>query len=201
MAPRTTVLTLALLGSLAAGAPAQSRQMVSVQASGLLTTLSGSSFDQIGFGSGYGGEFQLRLNPSAFTIGAGFQITSHSGTVATFEDDQLTLTGFFVEPRYLIRIESRVIRPYLAGRLAFLRQKVSRGSGASAFEAKATATAIGGGGGFVARLTSNLNFDLGVALTSASFGNYEVGGVDINEPAGSGSSFVVKAGLNLGIGR
>jgi len=201
MSLRAAVAVPALLLVTLSSAVAQSRQMVSLQASGLLTTLSGESFSTIGFGTGLGGEFQIRLNPSSFTIGVGAQLTSHSGTVAGFEDDKLTLTGVFIEPRYLIRIESRVIRPYLSGRLALLRQKVSRGSGTSAFSATATSAAFGGGGGFVAKLSDKVNFDIGAALTTADFGNYRVDGVELNEAAGKGSSFVVKAGLVVGLGR
>jgi len=198
---RGVVAAVIALPVLCATSTAQSAQFFSVQASGLLMSLNGNSFTDLGFGTGVGGEFQVRVNPGGgFSVGAGFQITKHSASGTGF-DDNLTLTGFFAEPRYTIRIRSRSARPYLAARLAYLRQSLTLQGTPSNVDATAGGSAFGVGGGFVYRLSRNVNFDLGAAFTSANFGNYKVGGVEGSEDAGSGSSFVVKAGLNVGIGR
>lgn len=181
---------------------AQSRQLVSVQASGLLTSLHGDAFDLLRIGTGLGGEFQLRLNPGPFSLGAGFQITSHSSTSQGLANS-MTLTGFFFEPRYAIPIASRIVRPYVAGRLALLQQTTDLEDVTQTYHVKATSTAFGGGAGFVARLNNNVSFDLGLALTSANFGTFEYrdSGDDSGLDAGSGMVYVVKAGLNIGLGR
>jgi hypothetical protein len=181
---------------------AQSAQMLSIQASGLLTKLDGETFSDLGFGTGFGAEFQLRINPSAFSLGAGFQVTSHSTGVIGF-NDRLTVTGFFLEPRYAIRIRSRIVRPYLAGRLGYLTQHITlQGSGSEQdLKASASGGAFGGGGGLVARLSRRMNFDLGLALTTANFGRYKVSGASVNQDAGKGSTFVLKAGINLGLSK
>lgn len=199
MQPRVIVFAASALCG-AAAVHAQSHQRVSIQASGLLATLNGSSFDQIGFGSGFGGEFQVRINPSAFSVGAGVQLTRHSGTVTGFTD-KMTLTGLFLEPRYAFHIQSRTMRPYAAGRIALLKQSLSRGTGSSKVDVTANATAFGAGGGVIIRISSTISADIGAALTSASFGDYKSGGQSINEAAGSGSSFVLKAGFSLGLGK
>jgi hypothetical protein len=174
---------------------AQSRQMFAIQASGLLVSLNGSSFSDLGFGTGAGGEFQLRVNPSAFSVGAGVQITSHSAN-SGFQD-KLSLIGFFVEPRYAIPVSSTTVFPYVAGRLAVLNQSITLQGGT---HVTASGTAVGVGGGMVIPLSHSINLDLGVALTSASFGDYTIGSQTTTESAGSGSSVVIKAGLNIGLG-
>jgi hypothetical protein len=197
-------VALLLMGSvtLVAETSAQSRQFLSVQGSALLTSLHGDAFDLLRIGTGLGGEFQLRINPGAFSVGAGVQYTKHSSTGQGLSND-MTLTGFFIEPRYAIPIASRIVRPYLAGRIAFLNQKTDLEDVTTTFQVKASAIALGGGGGFVARINSNVNFDLGVALTSADFGTFEYRdtGDDSGLDAGSGMLYVVKAGLNIGLGK
>jgi hypothetical protein len=193
-----------LCGTLAIGsaASAQSRQFFSVQASGLLASLHGNAFDLLRIGTGLGGEFQVRVNPSRFSVGAGFQLTKHSSSSQGLTN-KMTLTGFFLEPRYAIPIASRVVAPYLAGRLAFLKQKTDLQDIGTTFKVKANAVAFGGGGGFVARLSNSIGFDLGVALTSSDFGkfSYRDSGADSGLDAGSGLTYVVKAGLNIGLGK
>ena len=61
-------------------AAAQSRQFLSVQGSGLLTSLQGNAFDLLRIGTGLGGEFQVRINPGSVSYGLGYQITMHSST-------------------------------------------------------------------------------------------------------------------------
>src|SRR5262245_20194251 len=86
--------------SLIGAAPlaAQSRQFVSVQVAGLLMSLSGRSgaSDQFAWKTGFGGEAQLRFNPSAFSIGVGAQYTSHGGSVEAFSGDKNKVVGVFV---------------------------------------------------------------------------------------------------------
>lgn len=197
---RLVVVAWALL-LVVSNATAQSRQFFSVQGAALLTSLHGETFDRLRIGTGVGGELQVRLNPGTFSLGAGIQITKHTSTSQGLTND-MTLTGYFLEPRYVLRIQSRIVRPYLAGRIALLNQKTDIEDIGTTFPVKARAVAFGGGGGFVARLNDFVGFDLGAALTSANFGNYEyrdtgdTSGLD----AGSGMSFVVKAGVNIGIG-
>lgn len=195
----TSVCGLVVVTSVA---PAQSRQFFSVQSSALLTSLHGEAFDRLRIGTGLGGEFQVRLNPGTFSLGAGVQVTKHSSTSQGLTN-HMTLTGFFLEPRYAIRIASRIVRPYIAGRVALLNQKTDLEDIGTTLPLKASATAFGGGGGFVARLNDFVGFDLGVAVTSANFGDFEYRDTGDNSglDAGSGMSYVVKAGLNIGVGK
>ena len=195
---RRIVLLTSALGLTGQAAAAQSRQTVSLQVSGLVTSISGPSFENFGLSSAVGGEVQLRvnINPGDLSIGGGFQFSSHSGRFNA-TNSKVKLTGIFLEPRYAIRTSSRTLRPYLAGRIAFLKQALTY----STVAVTARATAIGGGGGFAVRLAPKLNFDLGAAITTAGFGEYQANGTGTGEDAGSGSSFVIKAGLTIGLGK
>jgi hypothetical protein len=192
---------VAILLLIAPPAAAQSRQFLSVQGSGLLTSLQGNAFDLLRIGTGLGGEFQVRINPGSVSYGLGYQITMHSSTSQGLAN-HMALSGVFFEPRYAIAISSRVVRPYVAGRLALMTQSTDLGDISTTYKVKANAFAFGGGGGFVARLNDRVNFDLGLALTAANFGEFKyrdtgsASGLD----AGSGTIFVIKTGLNVGLG-
>lgn len=200
----TRTLLLAGVAAVVAAGPgaAQSRQMVSVQASVLVTTINGPSFENFGLSAAPGGELQVRVNipPGDFSLGGGVQFSKHTGTFNA-TDSKVNLTGVFLEPRYAIRTTSRTLRPYLAGRIAFLKQALSYGTGAGAIDVTASGTAFGGGGGFAVRLSPNLNFDLGAAFTTTNFGEYKDQGTATGEDAKGGSSYVIKAGLTIGLGK
>lgn len=195
-------LVAGVMVTLAGTAAAQSRQTVSLQASALVTTINGPSFENYGLSAAPGGELQVRVNiqPGDFSLGGGFQFSKHTGTFNA-TDSKVNLTGFFLEPRYAIRTTSRTLRPYLAGRIALLKQALSYGSGTGAIDVTANGTAFGGGGGFAVRLSPNVNFDLGAAFTSANFGEYKDNGTPTGEDAKGGSSYVIKAGVTIGIGK
>jgi hypothetical protein len=188
--------------AIATNAQAQSRQLFSVQGAALLTSLQGDAFDLLRIGTGFGGEFQVRLNPGPLSWGAGVMLTKHSSTSQGLTN-KVTMSGLFLEPRYAIAVESRIFRPYFSGRLALVSQNTDLQDIGTTFLVKANALAYGVGGGFVARINGHLGFDLGAALTSLDFGDFkyrntgQTSGLD----AGSGTMFVLKAGFNVGLGR
>src|SRR5207247_3144781 len=112
-----------------------------VQGAGLVASVGGSRFHEFGFGTGVGFEGQVRLNPSRFSLGAGLQFSSHSGTEGN--PKPLHLLGVFIEPRIALPTGGRV-RPYLAGRVSYLRQS-SAVPGINDLEA--SGLALGGGAG------------------------------------------------------
>ena len=195
---------MAVLGvlTLAPNANAQSRQLFSLQGAALLTSLQGDAFDVLRVGTGFGGEVQLRVNPGPFSLGAGLQLTKHSSTSQGLSN-KVSLSGLFLEPRYAIAVSSRIVRPYVAGRVALMSQKTDLGDLGGTLPVKASALAYGVGGGFVARINGHLGFDLGAALTSLNFGDfkYRDTGATSGLDAGSGTMFVLKAGFNVGLGR
>lgn len=199
---RSVASLISILALGANAATAQSRQLVSVQGSGMLTSLHGTAFEGLRIGTGLGGELQVRINPGFWSLGGGLQVTRHASSGLGLTN-HMTLAGIFLEPRYAFPMDNRIVRPYVAGRLSILRQSTELQDLLATHSVRARGLAIGGGGGFVARVNDFVGFDLGIAATTVNFGTfkYQRSGVDTGQDAGSGVSFVVKAGLNIGLGK
>jgi hypothetical protein len=189
------LIGLCLPGVLAA----QSAQRWSVQVSAIGVGGGGDAF--AGVSTGWGAEAQIRYTPSAFSLGAGFQYSSHD-----FDDPELTSTvpvkyyGIFAEPRYVVDVHSSSFAPYLSARLAWLTQSADFQD----FDgtAKGSGFQVNGGGGVLVRLSSRLNLDLGATFGSIHFGDYIVkqGGEEIGRvEGGNGTNFVGRVGLAIGI--
>jgi hypothetical protein len=195
-------------------AQAQSAQLVSLQFSGLSALLFGQEFSDID--PGFGGEAQIRFTPSAFSIGGGFQFTTHGSDL--FAGDPTVSSGFsfqlygvFVEPRVVVPVESDVVAPYVSARLSVLRERGSvTAQDPTIGEVEITASATGvlgnAGGGLLFALSRRVNLDLGVTVGYGTFGDLtvEVDGVEIDlGPVGgsrAGGNVVFRAGLAIGLG-
>ena len=169
---------------------AQSAQMLSLQFSGLGAIPFGGTLDNVS--EGFGWEAQLRVNPSAFSLGAGVEQTFHE--VVNNEARTITMFGGFLEPRYVIDFGSDNAVMYLSGRAAVSQIEFEEGT----FSSTGTGYTLNGGGGFLVRLGDRANLDLG-----ATVGYKDLGIVDL--PAGTfdlgtGSNVVGRVGLALGIG-
>lgn len=188
--------TLAL--ALASPAAAQSAQRWALQGSAIAVIPSGSAYDGMKAGGGF--ELQARYNPSALSWGFGIQYSSHGVDVPGLEDENVSLAGVFVEPRYVVDVGSDTYAPYLAGRLAYLRQRLDVQG--------VTATASGGqvnvGGGVLMRLSPRLNLDLGLTYGVINFGDAEVTlngqTVTVDGTSGTGQNLVLRVGLAVGLG-
>jgi len=178
---------------------AQSAQKWSVQISGIGVGGGGDAFG--GVSTGWGGEAQIRYTPGSFSVGVGFQYSSHD-----FEDPELTQTvpvkyyGPFLEPRYVLDIHSSKLATYLSARLAWLSQSADFQEFAAT--AKGSGFQINGGGGVLVRLSDRINLDLGATFGTIHFGDYivkqdgeEIGRVD----GGNGTNFVGRVGVAIGI--
>lgn len=197
----------------------QSAQPLSIQLSGLIASLSGQAYDGIKAGPGF--EAQLRYTPSAFSIGGGFQFTSHTlpgfddGTGTSLSTTSIRLYGAFLEPRYVLPVSSNSFAPYLSARLSYLRYtgsgdwRFTDGSNNGSFSGSTGGLTMNGGGGLLIHLSPRVNLDMGATYGYTSFGNFSwtltenSGGQTIpgdGGPAGSGSNIVVRIGLAMGLG-
>lgn len=186
------VATLLALGVVITGterAEAQTAQRFSLQVSGLGSMPFGGGLSEISLGPGF--EAQVRYNPSAFSIGAGFDITFHTvdGT-----DTDVTLTGGFIEPRYVIYVGSDRLAPYLSARGAVSQTEVDDGTET----ATATGFTLNGGGGLLLVLGSRANIDIGATLGYKDVGEAEfsTGIFDL----GTGSNLILRLGIAFGLG-
>ena len=165
--------------------------MLSLQFSALGAYPFGGGLESVS--AGYGWEAQIRLNPSAFSIGAGAEQTFHeiSGGVAGRD---ITFLGGFLEPRYVLDMGSDNAVLYLSARVALSQIKVQEGT----FESTGTGYTLNGGGGLLYRLGARVNLDAG-----ATMGYKDLGVVDLPNGTfdlGTGANVVARVGLAIGIG-
>lgn len=189
------LLLIIALGAWSGELNAQSAQPLSLQGSGLFNGVFGNVFT--GLEDGIGGEVQLRYTPSALSVGAGFQYTTHE---LKGRSDNARLYGGFVEPRYRIHAGSNVLAPYLSARFSLLKVGFSGGD----LSLSSSFIQLNGGGGLLYRLGPRINLDLG-----ATYGYNRLGGGTLtSESAGSsvpvesssGSNIMVRLGLAIGLG-
>ena len=146
---------------------AQSAQPFSLQLAALFTTIRASTSGSSVAGAGF--EPQLRFNRvlasekyGALSVGLGGQYTVH-----TKVQDKLTITGVFLEPRWVPATNFTRVFPYLSARLSLLHVS---GDFQFAEGGSSTGSGLGAGGGVAVRLTRTVNLDAGVQLVQQRFG-------------------------------
>ena len=185
-----------IVATIASPLQAQSAQRWSIQGSLIYVTVSGEAYE--GMNAGAGLELQLRYTPSQLSIGAGIQSSSHSVQYEELGDQEVSLTGGFVEPRYVIDIGSDRAAPYVSGRLAFLKQSIT----VEGLTGSTSGTQLNGGGGVLVRVSPRVNLDFGVTFGSIKFGDITLtDGIDsVTLPGSSaGTNVVFRAGIAVGL--
>lgn len=176
----------------------QSAQRWSAQGSLLSVAPSGDAYE--GLSSGFGFELQGRYTPSAFSLGAGYQRSSHDLDFDDGTSETVALGGVFLEPRYVLDVGSGSYAPYLSARIAFLSQSVE----IEGIEASASGTQLNAGGGVLVRLTPRMNLDLGLTYGAIDFDDVELvfegETFVIDGTSGSGRNLVLRVGVTVGIG-
>jgi hypothetical protein len=189
-------LALIFAAVLAAPLQAQSAQAFSLQGSGLFVVVLGEVF--AGLQHGLGAEAQVRYTPSALSVGAGFQYTTHD---VENRSEDIRLYGGFIEPRYRIHAGSNVVAPYVSGRFSVLKVGFSGGE----LSLSSSYIQVNGGGGLLFRLGSRVNLDVGATYGYNRLGSGtltdEVTGAMLPIGSSSGSNLVLRSGLVVGLGR
>lgn len=181
---------------------AQSAHRWSLQASGLYVGVIGDAYEGLSNGAGF--EAQVRYNPSAFSLGLGYQSSIHDLNVQGFKT--VNLSGGFVEPRYVVDIGSDRAAPYFSARLAYLTQEADIVEQGDTFTLTANGTQINGGGGVLVRLTPRVNLDLGLTFGAINFEDVVVSNssgqsVTVTGSSGSGQNLVLRLGVSIGLGK
>lgn len=181
---------------------AQSAQRISGQVSAISVAPSGDAYE--GMSSGIGFEAQVRYTPSAFSLGAGYQSSSHDVEMGPeFGTIDATISGFFVEPRYVISVGSDAWAPYLSARIARLTQAADLTIDDIDVEISASGTQLNLGGGALVRLSSRVNLDLGLTYGKIDFDDGEISAEGetfvVEGTGGSGNNLVLRAGVTLGL--
>lgn len=172
---------------------AQSAQRWSAQVSALYASLSGDAFNSFNAGAGVEGQGRYTMR-NGFSFGAGWQYTTHK--INGLKNDA-TLQGPFIEPRFTFVLgDNESFFPYASARVSILEQKVTD----TGFTASSTGQTFGAGGGVLIRLASKLNLDLGATAGYTSFGDVSFNGTKFaGFPTGSGTNFILRAGLAYGL--
>ncbi|NNF25637.1 MAG: outer membrane beta-barrel protein [Gemmatimonadetes bacterium] len=204
MRRKTTGWVPLTIAALAVAAPleAQTAQRFSVQISALGNTLFGEDFE--GLKTGFGGEAQVRYNPSAFSIGAGIQYTYHDVDLESLGLAQpgfsinSSLVGFFVEPRYVFDMGSDRAAPYLSSRFSVSNLTLKAELDGVGAELTDTGLTVNAGGGVLVRLNQRANLDFG-----ATFGYKQLGVISSGageDASGSGTNIIYRFGVAFGLG-
>ena len=173
-------------------AEAQGAQKFGAQLSLLGTSIETANGSRSG---GVGLEGQFRINhlyrstsSGVISLGFGGQWTDHKSG-----QDEITITGAFVEPRWVPPLPFERVFPYVAVRLAALNQSNNFGTSSSG-------AAFGAGGGIAFVLNPHINIDAGVALVRQSFGDFTftrsgLTGTGTFDPF---TTYAAKIGLSVG---
>lgn len=181
LAMAALVLATSTLAS-ARPAHAQSAQPYSLQLAALFNSF---EYNGVSIG-GTGVEPQFRFNRlystetfGALSLGIGGQFTSHARAGSKF-----SVSGLFLEPRWVPAIKSKRVFPYLSARLAALRQTNNFSIPSS------SGTGFGAGGGLAIKITKSTNLDAGVQLVRQKLGEFD-----------GFTTYTAKAGVSVGFPR
>ena len=162
----------------------QTAQRWSIQLSALGAELTDVAQEDLRFGGGL--EIQARFNPSALSIGFGFQTTRHQlRNELLARDRTVTYTGGFVEPRLILGSLGDFLAFYAAARFMSLSATTEVGG----VEAKIDGAGLAGGGGILIRITDRLNAELGATAGKEYY----------NRDADTGTTVVTRLGIALGL--
>jgi hypothetical protein len=134
----------------------------------------------------------VRSSSGVLSLGVGGQWTSHTSGI-----DEITITGGFVEPRWVPAVPYERVFPYLAGRVAVLNQSSNFGTSSSG-------VAYGGGGGLAFVVNTRVNVDAGVALVRQRFADINGTRADVlgrvwRTP--TMTTYAAKIGVSIGLGQ
>jgi predicted porin len=181
---RLAVLTALLLLPGAHSAQAQSRQLVSLQASGAMV-FPEDDYPGLESGTRLGWEAQLRFTFGRFSIGGGYQRSRVFQSAEDVGDITATLSLGFIEPRYVLGVLGNVGAPYLAARLGYGGLLIRAPD--DVVRSTTESVTYGGGAGMLFRVASGVSADLGAQYFRADFDQ------------GSSGYFMLRLGASVGL--
>lgn len=186
--PRATVAALAAAAFLIAPAVLVGQSVELTLGSGWVNP-GGEDFADTDAGPGL--DLVLRRGMGAsFSLGLGGTWSMHA---VDFTDDKYDIVGVFVEPRVLAGSEESSVRPFLAGRLAWMRESIREGTKSRA--------AVGVGGGLLAGIMVPLSDRVSIEGSAGgyllSFGDFKADGVALDRSGGSGNAWAVRVAVNI----
>jgi hypothetical protein len=109
-----------------------------------------------------------------------------------------SLTGFFVEPRYVFDMGSDRAAPYISSRFSVSNLTLKADLDGETAELTDTGLTVNGGGGVLVRVNQRTNLDFG-----ATFGYKRLGVISSGtgeDAEGSGTNIIYRIGIAFGLG-
>lgn len=184
MVRRGAALAAMLVLAVVATAGAQSRQPISLQASGALV-FPEDDYPGLEAGTRLGWEAQLRYTFGRLSVGVGYQRSTIFQSAEEVGDITAALSLGFIEPRYVLGVIGNVGAPYLAARLGYGGLLIRDPD--DAYRSTTESFTYGGGVGMLFRVASGVSADLGAQYFRANFDQ------------GSSGYFMVRLGVSVGL--
>ena len=148
----------------------------------------GEDFDDTDGGLGYHGSVGLALTESV-ELDLGAQWSRHA---VDFSTDDYDVVGLYLEPRAWLG-QGGDVRPFVAGRLAWVRQSIA------VSEVSRASNGVAGAGelGVALGLGPSVDLEGGVSLGFLSFGDFETDAGTLADTDSSGRAVGLRVGLRV----
>ena len=170
-------------------------QGVSIAAGAGYYTLSGD-FDADA-GLGIDGVIRLAIKPN-FQLGLAVQRNTHF--LGLIEDD-ITVLGIMIEPRYVVALKGSSLRPFVGGRVGWVRESASIGEPGDQVDASANGFTIGALGGLAFAVSPAMSLETSVVLQHVSMGEIKLEDEFLEDSGQSGMSLGLRVGVSIALGR
>jgi len=179
--------TACLLAVTATRATAQGSVELSVAGAWLSPT--GGDFSDTH--SGFGTDLAVRIpTGERYTLGGGVHWSRHG---VDFADDAYDVLAVFAEPRLLLGSREGSARPFVAGRVAWVREAITVGTQDRA----ATGLGLGFLVGVLIPVSDVLALEAGAGGYHLAFGDFSSGGSGLGIDGGSGRAVALRLALNV----
>lgn len=185
-----------LLAAPAVGAQtARTRPQFSAEAGIVRATVDGDEFEGVDPGIGF--DLQGRAGFNVFSLGVGFQLTSHDNDQVP---QDIAVSVWYLEPRVAIRVPY-AFAPYATARLGRTRQSIETEVFGEPWDLEATGWMYSGGLGVELPVGSPLRFNLSASYARFYLDEAELNGETVENSDGSGSSVILRVGVSFHFGQ
>jgi hypothetical protein len=141
--------------------------------------------------SGFGTDLAVRVpTGERYTLGGGVHWSRHG---VDFAEDSYDVLAVFAEPRVLLGSGEGSARPFVAGRIAWVREAITVGTQ----DRSANGLGLGLLVGAVVSVSDALDVEAGVGGYHLAFGDFRSGGSGLGIDGGSGRAIALRLALNL----
>jgi len=187
---RTTTLACSTALLVAVGAlPTRAQQPLELSIAGGWLNPGGGDFAETH--AGFGGDVAVRVpTGQRYTLGGGAHWSRHG---VDFAEDAYDVLAVFAEPRVLLGSGGAGARPFVAGRVAWVRESIT----VDTQDRVANGLGVGLLVGVVVPLSEAVDVEGGVGGYHLAFGDFSSAGAGLGIDGGSGRALAVRLALNV----